>query len=146
MCTHLIYQMWQHISIYIYKKYKLFIDYVLLKNTLLGINFISGVHGAIRTPDRSLRRRMLYPLSYEDILCTHLIYQMWQHISIYIYKKYKLFIDYVLLKNTLLGINFISGVHGAIRTPDRSLRRRMLYPLSYEDISLNAYLYYYSDR
>ncbi len=43
-----------------------------------------------------------------------------------------------------MGIDFISGVHGAIRTPDRSLRRRMLYPLSYEDISLNAYLYYYS--
>ena len=106
----------------------------------MGINFISGVHGAIRTPDRSLRRRMLYPLSYEDILCTQLIYQMWQHISIYIYKNLKLFIDDAQVKqykkNTQLGINLISGVHGAIRTPDRSLRRRMLYPLSYEDISL----------
>ena len=48
----------------------------------MGIDFISGVHGAIRTPDRSLRRRMLYPLSYEDILCTHLIYQIWHGISI----------------------------------------------------------------
>ena len=38
------------------------------------------------------------------------------------------------------------GVLGAIRTPDRPLRRRMLYPLSYEDskIILTTLLYYFN--
>ncbi len=44
------------------------------KNTPKCVIFLDGVHGGIRTPDRTLRRRVLYPAELRRHLSRLLIY------------------------------------------------------------------------
>ncbi len=103
---------------------------------------MDGAPGEIRTPDRSVRSRVLYPAELQALI---LIFQLF--LIIYTCKFYLL--SFTLER--LLGLSQPSPLRGRppdvqnrsrrfCQTPDRSVRSRVLYPAELQALNLGAIL------
>ena len=89
------------------------------KNPLKSVGFLYGALGRIRTSDRSVRSRVLYPAELRVRVEAH-----YTHFFRLVISNIKL----KTKKNPLKSVGSLYGALGRIRTSDRSVRSRVLYP------------------
>ena len=89
------------------------------KNPLNSVGSLYGALGRIRTSDRSVRSRVLYPAELRVRVEAH-----YTHFFRLVISNIKL----KTKKNPLKSVGSLYGALGRIRTSDRSVRSRVLYP------------------